>query len=48
MEATERLKRQGLRKGGGVCLKKRNEQRRYRKEFVMAKNGLDKWFARSG
>ena len=34
MEAKARLRRQGLRGGG---MQKRNEQRRYRKEFVMAK-----------
>ena len=48
MEATSRLKRQGLLRGGvargcGRILKDRKKVTRYFN--IMAKNGLDKWFA---
>ena len=39
-EATDRLRRQGLR-GGGLCKKGMNKKSL---ENKMAKNGLDKWF----
>ena len=39
-EATDRLRRQGLR-GGGICKKGMNKKSL---ENKMAKNGLDKWF----
>ena len=44
MEATERLRRQGLKNGGGVCVRGLEKRTIGKIHNGNGKNGLDKWF----